>query len=606
MQGYQFPVWEGEREIQVERFGGVDFSVHAAKGDLAHSPDACNMLAEEADFLCKRTGYKRMAQFEGTIYGLYALTDGVGMMVHVGEKLWYWDGNEQKDCLCEEMGTEFSQGFWMNGALYVLDGKAYRQVYREDKNWKCQAVTDAAFVPTTTIAAPPTGGGTALEAVNLLTSKRINTFVGNGSATQFYLDTQDLDDVAVTAMVDGEAVPVSSVNRKTGVVTLASAPANANGLANVSITFSKTVAGYAEKINQCRICGLYGGKNDTRVFVTGNPDEPNCDWQSGLYDPTYFPDTGYTRIGSDAAAIVGYVRQYESQLVIKEGGRQEATQYLRTFLLDDNGKAAYPLQQGAQGAGAAARRSFASLGDVPLFLSKDGVMGVFGTAVSTQRVIQRQSQAVDAKLTREQDLEQACAIVWRDKYYLAVNGRCYVADGRRSRADGTPEWYYWDNIPAVCFIEQGGRLWFGTADGRVCRMCEAGETQAYLDDGEPIDAWWCTPDLALGSWSRRKTVREAAATLVPYTRSSVCMTYETGEGIAAELTRNLDLFSFETLDFARFTFHCKPGALQVRLRRKLHGERLVRVRLRNNRADEPFGLLAFGLRFSLGARGADR
>ena len=147
-------------------------------------------------------------------------------------------------------------------------------------------------MPTTTISAAPTGGGTSYEAVNLLTPKRINTFIGNGSATQFQVDAKDLDDTTVTAAVDGEAVTVSSVNRSTGLVTLASAPPNGNGLANVSISFSKTVDGYADKINQCSIAGLYGGKNDTRVFLTGNPDEPNCDWQSGLYDPTYFPDTG--------------------------------------------------------------------------------------------------------------------------------------------------------------------------------------------------------------------------------------------------------------------------------------------------------------------------
>lgn len=67
--------------------------------------------------------------------------------------------------------------------------------------------------------------------------------------------------------------------------------------------------------------GCTAGKNDTRVFLSGNPDEPDCDWQSGLYDPTYFPDTGYTRMGTDASAIVGYLKQYESQVVVKSGGR---------------------------------------------------------------------------------------------------------------------------------------------------------------------------------------------------------------------------------------------------------------------------------------------
>ncbi len=603
MQAYLFPNYAAENEVVAERFGGVDFSVHSTKADLAHSPDACNMIAEETDFLSKRTGYKRMAEAEGVIYGLFALPSGMGAVVHAGTKLLHMDGEWVLTELCTDMNEAYSQGFFMNGALYLLDGKTYRKVFQKEDKWTTAPVADEAFVPTTTIAAEPTGGGTSLEAVNLLTPKRINTFVGNGSATQFYLDAQDIDDAEVTATVGGDKVTVSSVDRATGVVTLGSPPANANGIANVTITFSKTIKGNADKINKCRFAGLYGGKNDTRVFLSGNPDEPNCDWQSGLYDPAYFPDTGYTKIGSDASAIVGYVRQYESQLVIKEGGNQEATQYLRTFLLDDNGTAAYPLQQGAQGAGGLAPRSFASLGDTPLFLSSDGVMGVFGTAVTAQRAIRRMSRAVDPRLTGENGLADACAVVWKDKYYLAVDGKCYVADGRVSRSDGSPEWYYWDSFPAVCFMVLDGRLWFGTTDGRICRVSDKDERDAYLDDGQAIDAWWCTPDLPLGTWGRQKNVREVMATLMAYTRSGVRVTYETGEGEILALDRNLDLFSFETLDFSRFTFRCQPGAVNMRVRRKLHRARLVRVRIRNNRAGEPFGLLALGIRYTLGARG---
>lgn len=396
---------------------------------------------------------------------------------------------------------------------------------------------------------------------------------------------------------------VASVNHAIGVITLSNAPPNAGGVANVVITFSKTTAGAADKINKCRFAGLYGGKNDTRVFLSGNPAEPNCDWQSGLFDPAYFPDTGYTRVGSDAAPIVGYVRQYESQLVIKAGGGQEATQYLRTFFLDDQGRAAYPLKQGAQGAGALAFRSFGALGDIPLFLSADGVCGVFGTAVTEQRAIQRQSRAVDARLTLEENLQDACAVVWRDRYYLALNGRCYIADGRSYRADGSPEWYFWDTIPAACLAVIGGRLYFGAADGRVLRLCEKDERDAFLDDGQAIDAWWCTPDLPLGDWTRGKTLREVTPVLMPYSRSGVRVTYESDGRLIAALDRNLDLFSFQTLDFTRFTFRCQPGAVPVRVRRKLHRARTVRVRVQNDRPREAFGLLALSMRYTVGGRG---
>ena len=414
------------------------------------------------------------------------------------------------------------------------------------------------------------------------------------------MDAKDLDESAVTATVNGQAVAVSSVNRATGLITLAAAPANGNGLANVSIAFSKTVSGYADKINKCRFAGLYGGKNDTRVFLSGNPGESNCDWQSGLYDPTYFPDTGYTRMGTDAAAIVGYLKQYESQLVIKSGGAQEATSYLRSYLMADDGTALYPLKQGAQGEGAVCPRSFGTLNDLPLFLSARGVQGVYGTAVAEQRTIQSVSDAIVPRLEAEAGLENACAIVFEGKYYLAVNGHMYIADGALTEEDGSPAWFYWTDVPAQCLAELDGRLWFGTADGRLCRFAKAEEDGAYCDDTAAIDAYWRTPTLPLADWGRVKTVRDVVPTLMPYSRSGATVQYESENGQTLALSRNMDLFSFKTLDFSRFSFRCIPGAVSYRTRWRQHRMPLFSVRIGNNQPNEPFGLLALTIRWTQG------
>ncbi len=601
MRAYAFARTETVREMRAERFGGIDLGTHPSKLGLTRSPDMKNLVAEQTHFLVKRPGYKRICALDTPIYGLFALPEGDGaLLCHYGDTLGVLGTDGAVTALVTGAARDFSAAFVMGGALYVLDGATYRVITREAGAWKAAAVAETAFVPTTTISAPPTGGGRAFEAVNLLTPRRINTFVGNGSATQFFLDVKNLDDAAVTASVDGKAVTVSAVDRATGVVTLASAPPNGNGTANVTITFAKTVSGYLDKINKCRVAGLYGGKNDTRVFLSGNPDERACDWQSGLYDPTYFPDTGYTRIGSDASAIVGYVKQYESQIVVKEGGAQEATQYLRTYLMAEDGNALYPLKQGALGAGALARRAFASLGDTPLFVSARGVMGVYGTAVAEQRAIRAASRAIDPRLTAESALAHACATVFEDKYYLAVGTHCYVADGRIADEDGAPAWYYWDNFPAQCFAESGGALYFGTADGRVCRLCRAQEEHAYLDDGAAIDAYWCTPVLNLGDWSGYKNVRAFFPVLMPYSRSGARVRYFADGNPVAEETRNLDLFSFETFDFSRLSFRCVPGASPIRLRRTLRRCTSVQLRVGNDRADEPFGLLALVLRYTRG------
>ena len=66
------------------------------------------------------------------------------------------------------------------------------------------------------------------------------------------------------------------------------------------------------------------------------------------------------------------------------------------------------------------------------------------------------------------------------------------------------------------------------------------------------------------------------------------------------MSRNMDLFSFKTLDFSRFSFRCIPGAISYRTRYRQHRMPLLAVRIGNDRIDEPFGLLALTIRWTAG------
>lgn len=600
MRSYHFPSVKTEHQTVISRFGGADFRSHPTKVTLTRSPNLQNLVCDRNDFLVKRTGWKTVERYDAPVYGVFPAPDGEGAFVHAGVNLYFRPVSGAQSLLCSSMNGAFSQAFTMNGVLYLLDGACFRAVRRNGGAWTADRVQDSAYVPTTTVSASPAGGGTSLEAVNLLTGRRINTFIGDGKSTEFRLDAAGLDRIPLTATVNGAEVAIASVDYDKGRVALASAPPDGQGHDNVSIAFSKTVPGAAAKINRCRIAGLYGGKNDTRVFLAGNPDEPHCDWQSGLYDPSYFSDTGYARMGTEASAIAGYLKQYESQIIVKTGGAQEATSFARTFVMTDDGASYFSLRQGAHGEGAVAPRSFAMLGDLPLFLSAQGVMGVYGTAVAEQNTIRPISEAVCPRLIRETALEKACAAVFEGRYYLALNGNVYIADSHLTEEDGFPAWFFWANVPAQCLAVLDDRLWFGTADGRLCRFSLPDEADAYTDDGAAIDAYWCTPTLSLSDWSRNKTIRDVIPTLMPYARSSaeLCFTDEGGE--TQRLSRSLDLFSFENWDFGRVSFRCVPGAVSWRSHRRRYRRPLHTLRIGNDRAGEPFGLLALTLRWTEG------
>lgn len=608
MSRYQIPMAKQPDPVVIQQFRGVDFSADSTQVDPSRSPDALNMIADQAFFPVKRTGYKRVAQGNGRVWGLHRLTNTAGewVLAHIGTSLYRLEESGALSKLCDGMGAAPSQSFVMGDCLYLLDGTTYRQF----DGTAVRPVAEVAYLPTVRIGAPPAGGGTDFEAVNLLTPGRKESFQADGSATAFQLSTGGLDASAVTAVVAGAAKAEGTdftVDRAAGRVTFKTAPPKAvQNVDNVVITYRKTISDHRQQIDHCRIFGVYGGKNDTRVFLSGNPEKRNVDWQSGLYDATYFPDTGYTKVGSDGSAIMGYARQYETQIILKEDNDQDATQFLRTFELDGEGAPLFPLQQGAAGTGAVAPGTFRVLEDTPLFLSRDGVYAVAGTAVTQHRALQHRSRRIDNRLLGESGLENAVACVFQGRYYLAVNGHCYVADSRQTYRENSSvqyEWYFWDNIPATCFLEREGALYFGTADGRVCRFCRPEEEGAYRDDGAPIEAYWVTPYLHFGTWTRYKTVRNVHVAPLPYQRSGIEIYYNTDEDAdQLAMEENIDLFDWEKMDFGRFSFRTiqVPNVLATGVKeRKIQ---LFQLKLRNAQLDEPFGFVSISITYTVGGK----
>ena len=129
--------------------------------------------------------------------------------------------------------------------------------------------------------------------MNLLQPKRINSFVSDGTATEFLLDSMGIDTAEVTVWVDGEKKAKEkdyTVDREAGKVIFTQAPVDSEGLDSVTIRFFKTVTGYRERICKCTIAGSFGPAATAGYFSRNRIS--NTDWQSGLYDPTYFPTRG--------------------------------------------------------------------------------------------------------------------------------------------------------------------------------------------------------------------------------------------------------------------------------------------------------------------------
>jgi hypothetical protein len=343
------------------------------------------------------------------------------------------------------------------------------------------------------------------------------------------------------------------------------------------------------------------------VFLGGNPLTPNADYQSGLDDPTYFPDTGMTKIGSDTSSIMGYLKQQDALVIVKDGGSIDSGAFIRTAELSADGKAIFPVKAGVSGVGAVSKYAFANLRDDPLFLSREGVFAIVPRDVTLQRSAEERSFFVNARLTKEPGLREAVCAVWKSYYLISVNGNCYAADSRQKTAGGDPpgfayEWYFWTNIPARVFLEHDGELYFGTADGRVCKFnTDIAGTERYNDDGAPITARWSTKAEDFGTFTRRKTLvkRGCGLLIKPYTRSSVRVSVIAEDGIERMIrSGTMDLFG----DADEYGIEAVSGGQvkTVPFNTKVKKFILLTLVFQNDTVNEGFGVFGAELMYTIG------
>lgn len=605
-----------------QRFRGVDYSTDETQIDDSRSPRMVNMISDSGGYPELRLGWRTLHTFAGggKVHSIYPfIQDGVRHMIaHVGTQLVRLVPRTDLD---EEAYTETvlmtglhdarSQGFYFGGDLWVLTG-AELVHYNGLVAKKAQ---DQAYVPTTSTSCLPTGGGTANEKVNLLSPWRKNTFVTDGTTKKFVVDTKKIDAGSTVQAWQNDTEITSGItfDAETGAVTFTTAPAKppAEGVATLTIKFKRTTEGNADKINKCTIFTTFGVNTGSRVFLAGNPDEPNTEYYCGLNDPTYWPDQQFIRVGTDNFAIVNYLKYQGELLVIKEDNRQENTVWHHTAEINSTtGTALFPLKEGVTGIGGVAPMSCQTLRDDPLFLSPQGVFApvLTYTMNTLERNLQCRSTRINVRLMKEEDLEKAISAVWRGYYILCVNGHCYVADANQNRDKGGYEWYYWEGIPAYSFGVDAKNLYFGTEDGRLCRMNsdlvdehENPLMRAYSDDGEAIEWEWRSKldHLDRPTWLKTLYKRGCGVQLKRFTRGDVEVYLRTEKDFGTLIdTVKTDKFTFSDVSFKRFTFGTTRNLMFI-LKKKLKKFMFVQVILKGKAKNSGAGLYMVALYYSV-------
>lgn len=581
-------------------FKGVDFLNEPSLVDITRSPDALNVWKNykdtEGTCIETRPGYRKIAQIGSKINGIY-IYNSVKAIIHSGIELYEWSNfpntPDEKNLkkLYEDMNDTRNVSFnIVENKLYINDGKTYL-VYNGETLKK--VTEDEPFIPTTTISrkAGNIGGGETLQDVNVLTPKRKNTFLGDGESTQFYLDAQQIDTAEVEAIVNDVELQEDTdftVDRIKGIITFNEAPSepNLSGYDNVVVTFSKTVEGYADRINKCDKVLQF----DNRLFYTGNPDYPNAIFHSELNNPQYISDLNYYEDGSDDASITSMVVGNNVLWVFKNLDQNNANVFYHTPALDENQGRYYPSSQGNVELGCLSTSG--NFGDDIVYLSRYGLEGLATDNLNSKQIVAHRSSLVDAKMINENDYENATLTEYKGYLLILVNGKVFLADSRQKYANLNSfeyEWFYWNisNVAPNILKEYNDELYIGTKDGAIFIL------DGTNDNDNAINSYWTTPMDNFGYNNQLKTTNKrgglAKIKTIPNGIIKVARKTDKSDEYRYVTEKSATGFSFLNIDFSNFSFiTSNKSYLVYKIKEKKINE--ISLKFYSDEKDKPFGL----------------
>lgn len=480
---------------EYKAFRGVDFSTRPDEVLFYRSPDALNMWknyknSSQNGCVETRPDVELIKEFDDTIYGMtFYDIDGIKhKIVHSGTNLY-----DNDNIIYENMAEHKSVFFIYDDILYFLDGEHYLQYDKE-------SVKEVEpYIPRTTMSKAPSGGGVKDDDVNLLTDYRINSFVADGTAKEYVLDTQNIVSNSVEVWVNDIKVTNFSVNASNGTITFTNAPTVplTDGQDNVYIKFKKTTNNN-ELITKCTLVAMF----DSRIFVSGNPDKPNMVWNcdfanelTGFSDavtsPIYFPDTSCYADGFDQASIRGLSVGNNALWTFKEPNTDGTTVYYHnpvTIEVSEDVIKGYSATPSSITKGCVGRAI--NFNDDLVFFSDRGMEATSGD-VTTEQALAHRSTLIDSKLTSLDDYKDMILEKWKGYLLVFIGNKVFLADSKSKSQINNEiqyEWFYWE------LEEKGKELKInGTSVcDEVLYLYSDKKLYTLTKTDTNINSYWCT------------------------------------------------------------------------------------------------------------------
>ena len=517
---------------------GVDYQADQTEVDRRRSPDMVNMISDFGGNPIKRDGYRRvglgyssLVMIDGIMYGVYA--SSTVLTITKLALSGYVFSEQDIQTHIGSVGTVMS-AFAYQKDIYILATQCLVRFDTEKKTFtlvgigtnmmSTGAIGESApayedNVPDTMISLKPDGtAGSALDDKNLFSIYQRVSYQGDGTSTAYKIPTYKKMGAWVRAEVkdangdwqttnvtigtstsetgrtlDGTGTMTSNVVDTT--VTFSPAPAApaVTGEDNVRITFApysmdEVSTGVKKGYWNETLVNLLSSSAATfqsgRMFIA----EKYKVYYSDVSDPFSVSDLAWFDVDNE---VMCFTRSSNYLAIItKDNGRntiflaQEATRVIDSST--GQTETYFSVKASNAGIGAIAPKCVSTLSDEPMFLSSTGVFGILTNWQSEKYAVNRSSR-INRRLCKEPNLETAVGIAYNDYFYLAINGRMYVLDGRHKesdRAGNKPlEAYYFEGLPAIeNMYVVGDRMYFSDNEATYTWNDDLTDLERYYDD----------------------------------------------------------------------------------------------------------------------------
>lgn len=601
--------------------GGMNTRLQADQIRDDQSPDMLNICYREG-VPSHRYGFNRVADMESwgatPIRGMYEYqkidTATSVYLVAWGGKIYSFDTSTgTKTDLCTGSKSTLTDTdtyfFTMNDKVYIYNGTDY--CYYDGTNPIANVV---GYIPTVSTGRTPAGAGSANERLNFLSSSWKDSFNGTVSDTAYKLSYAAN---SVVVYKNGVLVSSSEYTFPSGgtdytTVTFNSPPGA--GTDNVVITGTKSGLTDATAITKCTQFVVYGGKNDNRVFAC----RLNVRYHSGTDDPTYWPINAFEIITSDAEDIVGFGKMIDYLINLKERSLT-----FTTIDQDSNGNIIWPIYPLNDEYGCMSKDTIKSVNNGLLFLARTNEGSPAGVAYLAPSLVRNQlnvaivsrdiNTSVNLTLTglldyTENQLANAKAFIYDDKYWLKVGDRCWILDLRQSDfSQGKFCWYPYNGVPADanCFLDYEGHLYIGHDTNGLIYKDNSGldADVAANEDGVALDFYWTSPMVFCGTRTYTKDFEELFITFGRQVMGTNKLTFITDDGKeeVVVIVQSANLFDFGKIDFNAWTFGAMPfPSTQPEI--VGYSAEYLQWKIQNDSYNEGLVILAQELTYRLGER----